>query len=80
MPYQYSALNQFDNDPDDEVNDLEDHLDMLVEDSTSEDEEEVTTETTGKTVGAIDLIPADANAVSTLRSEAELCEATAVQI
>ncbi len=64
VPYQYSALNQFDNDPEDEVNDLENNLDMLVEDSTS-DEEEISAppETGSKTVGAIDFTPADANAV-----------------
>lgn len=35
--YQYSALSQFDNDPDEEVNDLEDNLEMLVDDSTDSD-------------------------------------------
>jgi hypothetical protein len=40
QPYQYSALSQFDNDPDEEINDLDDHLEMLVEDSSSEDLEE----------------------------------------
>ena len=46
QPYQYSALSQFDNDPDEEMNDLDDHLEMLVEDSSSEDldEEEVKNE------------------------------------
>ena len=40
QPYQYSALSQFDNDPDEEINDLDDHLEMLVEDSSSEDLED----------------------------------------
>ena len=38
--YQYSALTQYDNDRDEEINDLEDHLDILVEDSSSSDNEE----------------------------------------
>ena len=39
-------MSQFDNDPDEEMNDLDDHLEMLVEDSSSEDldEEEVKNE------------------------------------
>ena len=40
--YQYSALSQFDNDPDDELNELEDNLEMLVEDSDSSREGEQT--------------------------------------
>lgn len=36
LPYQYSALSQFDQDPDDDINELEDNLHMLVEDSSSE--------------------------------------------
>ena len=40
QPYQYSALSQYDNDPDEEINDLDDHLEMLVQDSSSEDLEE----------------------------------------
>ena len=64
--YQYSALNQFDNDPDDESIDPENRsLNMMVEDSSSDDEQEVhSSETSAKTVGAIDLQPPDANAVS----------------
>ena len=38
--YQYSALSQYDNDRDEEINDLEDHLDILIEDSSSSDNEE----------------------------------------
>ena len=38
--YQYSALTQYDNDRDEEINDLDDHLDILVEDSSSSDNEE----------------------------------------
>ena len=38
--YQYSALSQYDNDRDEEIHDLEDHLDILVEDSSSSDNEE----------------------------------------
>ena len=41
LSYQYSALSQFDADPDDdELNDLEDNLNVLVEDSSSDEEEE----------------------------------------
>jgi len=40
LPYQYSALSQYDIDRDEEMNDLDDHLEMLVEDSSSEDLEE----------------------------------------
>ena len=40
--YQYSALTQYDNDRDEEINDLEDHLEILVEDSSSSDNEEDT--------------------------------------
>ncbi|TRY70493.1 hypothetical protein TCAL_10103 [Tigriopus californicus] len=36
LPYQYSALSQFDQDPDHDINELEDNLHMLVEDSSSE--------------------------------------------
>ena len=38
--YQYSALSQYDNDRDEEINDLDDHLDILIEDSSSSDNEE----------------------------------------
>ena len=38
--YSYSALTQYDNDRDEEINDLEDHLDILIEDSSSSDNEE----------------------------------------
>lgn len=38
--YQYSALSQYDNDRDEEIHDLEDHLDILIEDSSSSDNEE----------------------------------------
>ena len=42
LSYQYSALSQFDADPDDdELNDLEDNLNVLVEDSSSDEDEEV---------------------------------------
>ena len=68
VPYQYSALRTFDNDPDEDVIDPENNLNMMVDDSTSEDEEIVdsTPATLGsKTIGAIDLDnPPDANAVS----------------
>jgi hypothetical protein len=68
VPYQYSALNQFDNDPDDEAIDHENNLhDRMVEDSSSEDEE-IVTETTSRTIGAIDLNPPDANGVKKLMS------------
>ena len=51
QPYQYSALSQFDNDPDEEINDLDDHLEMLVEDSSSEDlDDEDTTKSSPKEV------------------------------
>ena len=41
LSYQYSALSQFDADPDDdELNDLEDNLNVLVEDSSSDEDEE----------------------------------------
>ena len=40
LPYQYSALSQFDQDPDEDLHDLEDNLHMLVEDSSSEDDAE----------------------------------------
>merc|ERR1712008_129196 len=39
VPYQYSALRTFDNDPDEDVIDPENNLNMMVDDSTSEDEE-----------------------------------------
>ena len=56
VPYQYSVLSQFENDPDDESVDPEHCLNMMAEDTSSEDDEiNVTTETTGKTIGAIDL-------------------------
>ena len=56
VPYQYSVLSQFENDPDDESADPEHCLNMMAEDTSSEDDEiNVTTETTGKTIGAIDL-------------------------
>ena len=64
VTYQYSALNQFDNDPDDESIDPEHCLNMMAEDTSSEDEE-IDTETTGKTIGAIDLNePPNANEVN----------------
>ena len=72
VPYQYSALRQFDNDPDDDVIDPENSLNMMVDDSTSDDEEIVGRTgngsagptTSSKTIGAIDLDnPPDANAV-----------------
>ena len=68
VPYQYSALRTFDNDPDEDVIDPENNLNMMVDDSTSEDEEIVdsgnTPATSSKTIGAIDLDnPPDANAV-----------------
>lgn len=59
QPYQYSALSQFDNDPDEEINDLDDHLEMLVEDSSSEDLEEEESQTQAKE------IKADSNEVKT---------------
>ena len=65
VPYQYSALRQFDNDPDDDVVDPEHSLNMMVED-TSSDEEEIIgngNSTSSKTIGAIDIDPPDANAV-----------------
>ena len=67
-PYQNSALRQFDNDPDDDVADPESSLNMMVEDSTSDDEEIIGasrnhTITSSKTIGAI-----DADAVSKLRN------------
>ncbi len=41
LPYQYSALSQFDADPDDEeLGNLEDNLHLLVEDSSDSDEEQ----------------------------------------
>ena len=67
VPYQYSALTQFDNDPDDgDVIEPENSLNMMVDDSSSDDEEIVQPRTTSsKTIGAIDLDnPPDANAVS----------------
>ena len=68
VPYQYSALRTFDNDPDEDVIDPENNLNMMVDDSTSDDEEIVdSTPATlaSKTIGAIDLDnPPDANAVS----------------
>ena len=66
VPYQYSALRQFDNDPDDDVVDPENSLNMMVDD-TSSDEEEIIgngTATSSKTIGAIDINPPDANAVN----------------
>ena len=67
VPYQYSVLSQFENDPDDESVDPEHCLNMMAEDTSSEDDEiNVTTETTGKTIGAIDLNePPKANEVHT---------------
>ena len=52
QPYQYSALSQFDNDPDEEINDLDDHLEMLVEDSSSEDLEEEENQNQAKEIKA----------------------------
>ena len=68
VPYQYSALRTFDNDPDEDVIDPENNLNMMVDDSTSDDEEIVGSgsapATSSKTIGAIDLDnPPDANAV-----------------
>ena len=39
VPYQYSVLRQFDNDPDDDVVDPEHSLNMMVEDTSSDEEE-----------------------------------------
>ena len=39
VPYQYSALRTFDNDPDEDVIDPENNLNMMVDDSSSDDEE-----------------------------------------
>ena len=65
VPYQYTALGQFDNDPDDESVDPEHCLNMMAED-TSSDEEIEATDTNGKTIGAIDLNePPNANEVFT---------------
>ena len=65
VPYQYTALGQFDNDPDDESVDPEHCLNMMAED-TSSDEEIEATDTNGKTIGAIDLNePPNANEVLT---------------
>jgi hypothetical protein len=50
-------LSQFDNDPDEEINDLDDHLEMLVEDSSSEDLEDEESQNQAKD------IKADANEV-----------------
>ena len=62
-PYQYSALGQFDNDPDEDIVDPENSLNMMVVDSSSDEEQEMGADiASSKTVGAID--PPDANAVS----------------
>lgn len=67
VSYQYSALGQFDNDPDEDVIDPENSLNMMVEDSTSDDDEIVAETKSSKTIGAIDLDnPPDADAVSRL--------------
>ena len=68
VPYQYSVLSQFENDPDDESVDPEYQSlnNMMAEDTSSEDDEINVTETTGKTIGAIDLNePPKANEVPT---------------
>ena len=64
VPYQYSALRQFDNDPDDDVVDPENSLNMMVDDTSSDEEEIIGNATSSKTIGAIDVNPPDANAVS----------------
>ena len=70
VPYQYSVLRQFDNDPDDDVVDPEHSLNMMVEDTSSDEEEIIQiidnanqSSTSSKTIGAIDTNPPDANAV-----------------
>ena len=67
VPYQYSVLRQFDNDPDDDVVDPEHSLNMMVEDTSSDEEEIIDnanqSSTSSKTIGAIDTNPPDANAV-----------------
>ena len=64
VPYQYSVLRQFDNDPDDDVVDPENSLNMMVDDTSSDEEEIIGNATSSKTIGAIDVNPPDANAVS----------------
>ena len=64
VPYQYSALRQFDNDPDDDVVDPENSLNMMVDDTSSDEEEIIGNATSSKTIGAI-----DANAVSPYKAE-----------
>merc|ERR1712062_807245 len=70
VPYQYSVLRQFDNDPDDDVVDPEHSLNMMVEDTSSDEEEIIDnanqSSTSSKTIGAIDTNPPDANAPATL--------------
>ena len=56
--YQYSALSQYDNDRenDEDINDLEDHLDILIEDSSSSDNEEEVPSKPSKDILDIDAV------------------------
>ena len=66
--YQYSALSQYDNDRDEEINDLEDHLDILIEDSSSSDNEE---EVPSKDILDIDAVSFVSSKVTFLTSKNE---------
>ena len=67
--YQYSALSQYDNDRDEEINDLEDHLDILIEDSSSSDNEE---EVPSKDILDIDAVSFVSSKVTFLTSKTKI--------